>query len=483
MHSMSTRARLLVVLSMICGSFSVALVAEGATAAPGFRVGVHVSTTTPNVGQAIRVAGKVMPASSGKRVKVQAKAAGTGWVTLARPRLTNGSTYATSVKFPRSGSVAIRVVKPRSGEQARGVSRVHNLKVRTDAAAPVISTATLPNAILGRDYTAAVKIADNRAGVFAIKGSLPAGLELSSSTGVISGKPTKVEKKEFTVGFRDAAGRTAIKVFTLAVDETYLITSLKLPTWTVSHYHSTTLKAKTPGTWSLAVHTLPRGFSWNPATAEISGTARETRTTTFAVTFTAANGRTETRNLSITVIADGTPTIATGSPLPGHTTLAPGYSATLATVGNRNGTWTVVGGALPPGLGLSGGGTISGTPTSIGTFNFTVRFSQTRPHAIGADTKAFSIQIDPNTAPQIGNSSMPNGKVGQGYQVNLGTVGNRQGDWALTAGSLPPGLELDGATIAGAPEAVGTSTFTVTFTALNKMTDTKTFTITVTPAL
>ena len=168
------------------------------------------------------------------------------------------------------------------------------------------------------------------------------------ATGVISGTPTKLEKKEFTVGFKDAAGRLATKALSLTVDETYLITSIKLPSWTVSHFNSTTLKAKVAGTWSIPVHLLPRGFSFDPATAMISGTGLETRTTSFPVTFTAANGLTETRNLSITVLADGVPVISTTS-VPGITVHA-AYTATLATVGNHKG--------VKPGYGV--------TPTCAG---------------------------------------------------------------------------------------------------------------------
>jgi hypothetical protein len=50
------------------------------------------------------------------------------------------------------------------------------------------------------------------------------------------------------------------------------------------------------------------------------------------------------------------------------------YSQTLtATGGNAAFTWTLVSGALPPGLTLSTAGVISGTPTSLGNFSFVVQ--------------------------------------------------------------------------------------------------------------
>lgn len=482
MHRTTVRARLVIALLMICGSFSVALVADSATAAPRYKVKLSISDQTPLVGQRIGLSGRVKPAAPGARVKVQARAGGTGWVTISRPHLSKKSTYHASVTFPRAGSVDVRVVKPGSRNAESGASPAHHLRVSTPVGGPQISTSSLPNAVLSRAYSATIQIADHRGGTFAIAGDLPAGLTLNASTGVISGTPAKVEKKEFTVGFRDAAGRVVTKALSITVDETYLITSIKLPSWTVSHSHSTTLKAKIPGTWSIPVHLLPRGFAFDPATAVISGTGFESGTTTFPVTFTGTNGLTETRNLSITVLPDGAPEISTAS-VPGATVGIP-YSATLGTVGNRNGTWTVVGGSLPAGLSLSGGGTISGTPTMPnwtpnGAPSFTVRFTQTGPHVPGNDSQVLTIQVDPNSAPSIGIATLPQGKVGQGYAATLSTVSSRQGTWEITSGGLPAGLKLDADTgaISGAPTTAGSSTFTVKFTALNGQSDSETFTI------
>lgn len=482
MHTTTVRARLIIALLMICGTFSVALVAESATAAPSYKVKFFVSDATPAVGQRVRLNGRVTPDAPGKKVKVQAKASGTGWVTIDRLRLSDKSTYHGSVRFPRAGAVDLRVVKPASDNTDRGVSAVRHLRVRAPQGAPVITTSALPNACTCRAYSATIQTADHRAGTFSIAGDLPAGLSLNASTGVISGTATKVGTKEFTVTFKDAAGRTASKALSIKVEDTYLITSIKLPSWTVSHSHSTTLTAKLEGSWSLQLHQLPRGFAWNPATATISGTGFEARTTTFPVTFTANNGLTETRNLSITVLPDGVPEISTTS-VPGITVFDP-YSTKLGTVGNRNGTWSLESGQLPTGLSLSGGGTISGTTHQPGIFTFEVEFCQGTPHVIGCDTQELTIQVDPDTVPQIANTTMPKGTVGYGYFATLGTVGNRQGEWAITGGSLPAGLALDAATgeISGTPTTVGTSTFTVTFTALNGLTDTETFSISVSPA-
>src|SRR6266702_1028218 len=65
--------------------------------------------------------------------------------------------------------------------------------------------------------------------------------------------------------------------------------------------------------------------------------------------------------------------IVTTNSLPGATVGVP-YSATLTADGGLPPyTWSVISGALPTGLSLDSAGNITGTPTAIGTFNFTVQ--------------------------------------------------------------------------------------------------------------
>ena len=66
----------------------------------------------------------------------------------------------------------------------------------------------------------------------------------------------------------------------------------------------------------------------------------------------------------------------TGS-LPSATTGTP-YSVSLSSVLSISGglppfTWTVISGALPSGLSMDTSGNIAGTPTTTGTYNFTVQ--------------------------------------------------------------------------------------------------------------
>jgi hypothetical protein len=67
------------------------------------------------------------------------------------------------------------------------------------------------------------------------------------------------------------------------------------------------------------------------------------------------------------------------------------YDETLTAFAEKyNYTWSIVEGALPDGLDLDENtGTISGTPTTAGTFSFTVQVDD----GLGTDTRALTILI------------------------------------------------------------------------------------------
>ena len=90
-----------------------------------------------------------------------------------------------------------------------------------------------------------------------------------------------------------------------------------------------------------------------------------------------------------------TPKITTDSPLP-EGTVGESYTATLEATGN-NITWSASG--LPDGLTLNENtGTISGTPTKEGTFNFTV----TATNSAGNASKEYTLNIKSATVPVTG---------------------------------------------------------------------------------
>jgi transglutaminase/protease-like cytokinesis protein 3 len=97
--------------------------------------------------------------------------------------------------------------------------------------------------------------------------------------------------------------------------------------------------------------------------------------------------------ITINVSVSSTLSITT-STLPGGM-VGSSYSATLsATGGTPPYSWSIVSGSLPSGLTLSTAGVISGTPSSTGTFSFTVQVRDSSSPAQTAQ-KTFSVMVQP----------------------------------------------------------------------------------------
>ncbi len=156
---------------------------------------------------------------------------------------------------------------------------------------------------------------------------------------------------------------------------------------------------QTPYTWTLVVGNLPPGLTLQ-SNGDISGTPTVDPNVTYPNTYnfgvkvvdsqtpTAAYNTTTTSitmNAALSFASVALPSVVVGN----------NYQATVtATAGLPPYTYNVVFGALPDGLTLTASGntagTISGTPTTAGTFNFTI---QATDSASETATAAFTIVI------------------------------------------------------------------------------------------
>lgn len=234
-----------------------------------------------------------------------------------------------------------------------------------------ITTTSLPVAEAGSAYSTTLAATNGTSPyTWAVTSSgLPTGLSLNASTGVISGTPQSQNSQSVTFQVTDALGGTATATLALTVAATLNISTTTLPNGGLSSPYSQAL-ATTGGTgtltWSVISGSLPGGLTLGSSTGVISGTP--TAAGTFSFTVRAADTYTnDPQALTLVIQA-----LAVGTGLPGGTVLQ-AYSQTLTVTGGTGPyTWALTSGTLPPGLSLSSGGVISGTPAQVGSFSFTV---------------------------------------------------------------------------------------------------------------
>ena len=170
--------------------------------------------------------------------------------------------------------------------------------------------------------------------------------------------------------------------------------------------------------------------------------------------------------MTLTIAGSAQPLQVTTTSLP-NGTLNTFYSQPVnATGGQQPYSWSLALGSapLPPGLNLSSGGTISGTPTNSGTFFFNLHVTD----ALSATADGLlSISI-PTPPLQITTLSLPNAQQGASYTNQLQASGGQMPySWSLAPGSLslPPNLSLStGGVTSGTAATNGTFFFIVRVT-------------------
>lgn len=158
------------------------------------------------------------------------------------------------------------------------------------------------------------------------------------------------------------------------------------------------------------------------------------------------------------------------------------YSAALSVTGNDPFVWTVLSGALPPGLAInSSTGAITGTPTSTGSYSFTIQVVDDDDQV---STRSYSVVVNP--ANVITMESISRGVRLVPYSQQINSInGTAPITYAVASGALPAGTTLNASTgvISGTPSTAATYNFTISTEDANGCGDTASYTVVVYNAL
>ncbi|MBP2411872.1 hypothetical protein JOF48_000671 [Arthrobacter stackebrandtii] len=334
---------------------------------------------------------------------------------------------------------------------------------------PLELSGTLPQAHQGEAYTGALTGSGSTGPyTFALQpaATMPAGLSLDGD-GLITGTPEAAATFDLLLTLNDAYGSSSNVTGHLTVAPSIGISPIALPDGIAGAAYEQQLSADggtAPYTYAVTAGTLPGGVELS-ADGLLTGTPTVHGSSAFTVTASDADGFPGTT--SYTLLVAPAPLVLGPVELPVPTAGTP-YSAQLAAAGGvAPYAWSVPADKLPPGLSLdTASGLISGTPTAVGRYTFTVGVADSAVDAFhGTASQEYTLVV-PAVPLELGGT-LPQAHVGDAYTGALaGSGGTGPYIFALQSGAtLPTGLSLDGnGLITGTPDEAGTFDLLLTVT-------------------
>ena len=343
---------------------------------------------------------------------------------------------------------------------------------------PVVNTGTV-NVAFSQTFTAGNAIAPV---TFTLNsGTLPAGITLNPSTGVLSGTPTQTGSFPITIKATDVNSCTGTgPIYTLTINcQVITVTNPATNTGTVNVAFSQTFTAGNaiaPVTFTLNSGTLPTGITLSSA-GVLSGTPTQTGSFPITVKATDANscfavGGIYTLTINCQVISVTNPGVNTG-------TAGVAFSQTFTQSGGLGTiTWSETG-ALPGGITLNtASGVLSGTTSQVGSFPITV--TATDQNGCTGTGAMYTLTINCETV-TVTNPGVNTGTVDAAFSQTFTVTGILSTvTWSET-GALPAGITLNSASgvLSGTPTVNGSFPITVKATDTNGCFGTSSYTLTI----
>jgi formylglycine-generating enzyme required for sulfatase activity len=346
------------------------------------------------------------------------------------------------------------------------------------------TTSPLPPGQVAFAYTTNLTVGGGRPGYTYVlsNGTLPTGLTLNNSTGVLSGTPGQAGTANFTITASDSDAPTkntasrpfalTIAPYGMTINGSDVISGQQYSTISPTPYIA--LNGTANYTWS-ANNTI--GLTINRTTGMVSGNLNASPGN-YTLPVSVVDGRNQTATKNVTVSIGQAPALAwvTQQGLP-SARVALDYPLTFAGTGGRS-PYTYIlkaGSALPLGLSLnSTTGNLTGKPATAGTSNFTLTL---RDAANGTVDRTFSIEIEPYGMGILGASPIP-GKLHQFFEYLFGVEGGRP-SYTWNATGVPAGLTMNATSgvLSGTPSVSSNFTTVVRVTDGGNQSITRTFNI------
>jgi hypothetical protein len=270
-----------------------------------------------------------------------------------------------------------------------------------------ITTTALPDAVPGAAYGASVAAGGGVPPYAFTLSGLPPGLS-GGANGAISGTPTAAGSFAVAAEVTDTLGQRASRVLALTVRNrlTAIVAPPGLTPVLVGQPASggfAVAGGQPPYQWAVTSGALPPGVGFVSSSGALTGSPTAAGVFNFGVTVTDSLNNTANAAASLRVL----PALAvTALDLPGGIAGSALSARFGATGGQAPYTFSLLDGALPPGLALAADGALTGAPGAAGGFRFTVQVADSLGNRA---TGAFDLAITLPPLPPLLLSALPSG--------------------------------------------------------------------------